>query len=46
MDVTCPNCGHTGDEEEFEISLADECFCPKCEAEFLVEQEEDGDADE
>jgi hypothetical protein len=33
--VTCPCCGHRGPLGEFDCSLADECWCPKCDAAFM-----------
>jgi DNA-directed RNA polymerase subunit RPC12/RpoP len=42
--VTCPHCGHKGDsDKDFEISVADECFCPKCGERFELESVEDED---
>lgn len=41
--ITCPTCGHVGDEHDFAMSLADECFCPKgCEW-FLLQTESEDD---
>lgn len=36
--VTCPQCGHTGDStKDFEMSLCDECYCPKCNERFEID---------
>ncbi len=41
--LECPYCKYRGVVTEFEVSLADECFCPKCDGEFLLrEEDEDG----
>lgn len=39
--ITCPFCGHVGDESEqsFDVSLADECWCPVCGESFLMEEQ-------
>lgn len=34
--ITCPHCEYSGGEETFEISHADEAFCPACGGEFTV----------
>lgn len=47
-EITCPKCGHAGTTEEFEMSLSDECSCPKCEEFFEVDlsgEDEDDDSD-
>ena len=45
--VTCPSCGFKGgDRTDFNISLCDECECPKCGERFELgdpEAEEDDD---
>lgn len=41
--ITCPGCGYRADAEEFDVSLSDECACPKCDEGFLLELESDGD---
>lgn len=46
MEVICPNCGYASHAEQFEMSLSDECFCPKCGVEFIVEEQESDDVDE
>ncbi len=43
--ITCPRCDYKADAEEFDVSLSDECFCPKCGEYFLLELESDGDDD-
>ena len=43
--VTCPRCGYRADAEEFDISLSDECSCPKCGEYFLIESEDENDDD-
>lgn len=42
--LACPQCGMVGTPRMFEMSLASECFCPKCGAAFVFEP--DGDEDE
>lgn len=39
--LTCPYCGYRAGDNEFDISLVGECFCPKCEGEFMFEEDED-----
>lgn len=40
--LICPVCGHAGDAKEFEVSQADECFCPNgCEWELIEGSEGD-----
>ncbi len=41
--LTCPYCGFQGGETEFGMSLADECFCPKCGEDFLLGHDDDED---
>lgn len=42
--LTCPECGHRGgDESDFQISLGDECFCPKCKCKFILDRGDDED---
>ena len=41
--ITCPYCGHVADEEDFDMSLVGECFCPACHRAFMAEDEEDED---
>lgn len=44
--ITCPTCGFKGTEDEFQMSLSDECFCPNgCEW-FLMEYPKDEDNDD
>lgn len=45
--IQCPCCGHIGDESEdsFDMSLANECWCPVCGEDFQV-WFEDEDEDE
>lgn len=46
--ITCPTCGHVGDENDFHLSLADECFCPAgkdCEW-FLLGGDGEGDEED
>ena len=44
--VTCPFCGFKGgDVTDFDISLCDECFCPKCNERFEMDDPEDEDDD-
>jgi hypothetical protein len=44
--ITCPTCGLVGSPEDFEMSCADECFCPNgCEW-FLLEMEPDDDEED
>jgi hypothetical protein len=47
MRITCPYCGFVGSLDDFNMSLADECFCPKCpEGDRRFELAwEDGDKD-
>lgn len=35
--IICPFCDHRGLMDEFEPSLADEYFCPKCRERFEVD---------
>lgn len=44
--VTCPNCYYHGRAEEFEVSTSDEAFCPKCNEEFLIDDDNEGDEEE
>jgi Zn finger protein HypA/HybF involved in hydrogenase expression len=44
--ITCPQCGHVGDDETFEMSLADECFCPRCNERFEIDTSFPDDDDE
>lgn len=44
--ITCPRCGHVGDDETFEMSLSDECFCPECDQEFILDTHDPDDDDE
>jgi hypothetical protein len=39
--ITCPTCGRVGTELDFEMSLADEFFCPNGCDWFALESEED-----
>jgi hypothetical protein len=39
--LTCPHCQYRAGDNEFEPSLCGECVCPKCEAEFLFESDDD-----
>lgn len=42
--LTCPFCYYRDTDDEFDVSLVGECFCPKCDGEFILEEdEEDGD---
>ena len=41
MTVICPHCEYKADIAEFEQSLQDECWCPKCRQDFML-----GDSDE
>lgn len=43
MTITCPNCRDVGDEIFFRMSCADECFCPRCGIEFMLEEDDDSD---
>lgn len=45
-EVTCPKCGHQGDSEEFDISLCDECCCPKCGTSFEIDTSGDDEEDD
>lgn len=40
-EITCPVCGHSGSETEFELSDADEAWCPKCGCGFVLEWPDD-----
>lgn len=40
FNIVCPLCGFTGNERAFDMSLSDECFCPACEYDFLLLDEE------
>lgn len=44
--LTCPECPHTAPLEDFVVSLALECRCPKCGCAFQFEFEADEDEDE
>jgi hypothetical protein len=44
--IICPECGHQGSDTAFSASCADECWCPKCDAEFVFEYPDDDDEDE
>lgn len=45
--LACPHCGFEGgDVTDFNISLCDECFCPKCGERFELDDPEDGEDDE
>ena len=44
--IECPYCGYEANASEFEVSMADEAFCPRCEEGFLVDFESDEDEDE
>jgi hypothetical protein len=52
MRITCPYCGFTGSAlDDFDMSLASECFCPRCpegDKRFVLsdEDEEDDPLDE
>lgn len=41
--IVCPLCDYCGLFDEFEMSLADEMFCPKCDEKFIYEGEADDD---
>ena len=41
--ITCPFCGTIATEHEFQMSCADECFCPNCDEEFLFDDGGDED---
>ena len=43
MRITCPTCGFVGTSDDFDMSLSNECFCPKgCEwFELCYESEEE-----
>lgn len=44
--IACPDCGlEGGDQTTFNMSLADECFCPACGGVFVLEDPDD-DEDE
>ena len=44
---TCPKCGFHGScENYFDMSCADECFCPECDEEFTLEYEDNEDDEE
>jgi hypothetical protein len=44
--LTCPYCEYVGPDTEFDVSLADECFCPKCGREFMVCFDDEGDEED
>ena len=46
MTITCPECGEKGDPNHFAMSLADECFCPKCDCEFMLAHDDEEDGEE
>ena len=40
--VTCPHCDFVGDsDDDFEMNLCDECFCPKCGEKFELDSSGD-----
>ncbi len=39
--ITCPVCAYSGPESEFELSLCDEAWCPKCGCDFVLEWPDD-----
>lgn len=43
--IQCPYCDHVGDTsaDSFDISLADELFCPACGEMFFIEYPDDDD---
>ncbi len=41
MTLTCPYCGAIAPIEGFQVSCADECFCPACNREFLLEHDDE-----
>lgn len=42
-DITCPSCALVATDKQFDMSLSDECFCPKCGCDFILELEDDDD---
>ena len=46
--IMCPNtkCGHKGPPEDFDMSLAAECFCPACGCQFIVDFDDVDDDEE
>jgi transcription initiation factor IIE alpha subunit len=41
--IECPFCSHKGSEDEFGLTLADECFCPKCKERLELDTSIDED---
>lgn len=41
--ITCFSCMFQGGPVEFNMSLYDECFCPKCHQEFIIEWSDEED---
>lgn len=39
--LTCPRCAHKAPAAAFEPSCADECTCPKCGEDFIVEYDDE-----
>jgi hypothetical protein len=44
--ITCPTCGYQGSEVDFDMSLADECFCPNGCDWFSISDDDDEDEDQ
>lgn len=39
--ITCPRCCYTADISEFNESMSDDMYCPKCTEMFFFEPEEE-----
>ena len=40
-EIECPCCGYKARGSEYDPSLCDECFCPKCGSGFVVDVPDD-----
>ena len=46
MEITCPFCGYTDREQDFDLSMADEAFCPRCDRVFVIEWDDPEDEED